>query len=260
MSAHERPLNPMSRMFHGHLQQAAEMSENDSRASWMSRVSMLGTRIARAARSELDLDARKLAGSAISRGLPQFSFMRARTALLRAAGIRIGSRSLIMGALDVTGPGDVAELFSVGSESIITGPLHVDLGGSVRIGDRVRLGHPVVLLTVDHEIGPADQRCGPLVMAPIVVGDGAWLASRVTILPGVTIGDGAIVAAGAVVTRDVAPGTLVAGVPARPVRDLEDDTPHTSRRLIGKTDAARRQEPRARSLSLQTLSISGSSR
>jgi carbonic anhydrase/acetyltransferase-like protein (isoleucine patch superfamily) len=246
-------------MFHDHLQQAAEMSENDSRARWMSGVSMLGTRIARAARSEFDLDARKLAGSAISRGLPQFSFIRARTALLRAAGIRIGSRSLIMGALDVTGPGDVA-LFSVGNETFITGPLHVDLGGSVRIGDRVRLGHHVALLTVDHEIGPADQRCGPLVMAPIVIGDGAWLASRVTILPGVTIGDGAIVAAGAVVTHDVSPGTLVAGVPARPVRDLEDDTPHTSRRLIEKTDATTRQEPRARALRLETPSISGKQR
>jgi maltose O-acetyltransferase len=200
-------------------------------ASWVRRASALATRIVRAARSELDLDARKLAARAISRGLPQFSFIRTRTALLRAAGIRIGCRSLVMGPLDVTGQGDPTKLFSVGSDTFITGPLHVDLGAPVRIGDHVRIGFHVTLLTGDHEIGPASQRCGRLAVAPIVVGDGVWLASGVTLLPGVVVGDGAIVAAGAVVTHDVAPGTLVGGVPARFVRDLDKEAPRSARRL-----------------------------
>ena len=54
----------------------------------------------------------------------------------------------------------------------------------------------------------------------MVIKDGAWLGARCTILPGVTVGEGAIVAAGAVVHRDVAPNTLVAGVPARVVKEL----------------------------------------
>ncbi|MBC8076121.1 MAG: hypothetical protein H7Y32_08620 [Chloroflexales bacterium] len=57
--------------------------------------------------------------------------------------------------------------------------------------------------------------------APVVIGRNVWVGAKATILQGVTIGDGAVVAAGAVVTRDVAAYTLVAGVPARPIRALE---------------------------------------
>ena len=57
----------------------------------------------------------------------------------------------------------------------------------------------------------------PEVLAPVTVCDYAWVGSRAMILPGVTVGEGAVVAAGAVVTRDVAPYSVVAGVPARPV-------------------------------------------
>jgi maltose O-acetyltransferase len=58
------------------------------------------------------------------------------------------------------------------------------------------------------------------VARPVSIEDGAWIAARVTILPGVTIGRGTVVAAGAVVTRDVPPNTLAAGVPARVKREL----------------------------------------
>jgi maltose O-acetyltransferase len=200
---------------------------------WLGRLGSVGGRFASVALAELNLDARKLACTAVSRGLPQFGFVRARTALLRAAGIPIGVGSLFLGPLNVTGPGDVRVLLSVGARSFITGPLHVDLGAAVRIGNNVQLGHDVALLTIDHEIGPSEHRCANRVMAPIVVGDGAWLASRVVVLPGVTVGKGAVVAAGAVVTRDVAPDTLVAGVPARFVRNLEGTERRASARLSG---------------------------
>jgi maltose O-acetyltransferase len=164
----------------------------------------------------------------VSRGLPQFAFNRLRTAALRAAGLRIGSRSMVMGPIDVTGPGGV-QLLSIGEHSYITGPLHVDAGAQVRVGNRVHFGHDVLLLTMNHEIGPSEERCGALTAAPISVGDGAWLGSRVTILPGVSLGRGAVVAAGAVVTRDVAADTMVAGVPAVVVRHL-DPGPRTRER------------------------------
>jgi maltose O-acetyltransferase len=194
----------------------------------VNRLSTAGARLGRIGVEEMRLDARRIAVLATSRFLPQFAFNRTRTSLLRALGVRIGPGSLVMGPFDVTGPGRASELLSIGAESNISGPLQVDLGAEVRIGNRVTFGHHVVLLTIDHEIGPAAYRCGRLVAAPIAIGDGAWLGSRVTVLAGVTIGEGAVIAAGSVVTRDVAPNTLVGGVPAKLVRDLDMEEPPRS--------------------------------
>lgn len=187
-------------------------------------------RIIRTALGEVRIDPRKVSGLVVSSLLPQFSFNRTRTAFLRATGFRIGVRSAIMGPLDVTGPGKVRDLFSIGDKTLVSGPVHINLGAEVRIGSRVRLGHHVVLLTIDHEIGSSADRCGNLVVAPIYIDDGAWIGSRVTLLPGVTIGKGAVVATGAVVTRDVPPDVLVAGVPARFIRDLKLEQPRSPRR------------------------------
>jgi maltose O-acetyltransferase len=184
-----------------------------------------GTRLARAWVEETGFDSRKVVIHFVSRALPQFSFGRARTFALRAAGIRIGRGSGVLGPIAFTGHGDARELFSIGEETFISGPLHVDLGAEVRIGSRVQLGHSVMMLTVEHEVGPASARCGPRSAAPITVGNGVWIASRVTILPGVTIGDGAVIAAGAVVSNDVDPNTLVGGVPAKLLRTLDDGAP-----------------------------------
>ena len=93
----------------------------------------------------------------------------------------------------------------------------------ITIGDQVSIGSGVTFLTVGHHIGPSTQRAGAFDIRPITVGDGAWLGANVTILPGVRIGAGAVVAAGAVVTTDVPPDTLVAGIPARVKRTLDED-------------------------------------
>jgi maltose O-acetyltransferase len=156
----------------------------------------------------------------VSSGLPQFAFNRVRTMGLRFVGLRVGARSMVMGPVKVTGHGAVA-LVSIGEGTFITGPLHVDAGAQVRVGNRVHFGHDVLLLTINHEIGSSDERCGSLTSAPIFIGDGVWISSRVTILPGVSVGRGAVIAAGAVVTRDVMPDTMVAGVPAVLVKQLD---------------------------------------
>jgi maltose O-acetyltransferase len=96
----------------------------------------------------------------------------------------------------------------------------LDLGASISIGDKVSLGHGVLVLTGTHEIGPPSHRAGRLVTEPVSIGDGAWLGSRCVIFPGVKIGAGAVVAAGAVVTEDVPANTVVAGVPAQIVKSL----------------------------------------
>ena len=90
--------------------------------------------------------------------------------------------------------------------------------GGVTLGDGCLVGHNVVFATLDHDKRP--ERRGDMTAAPIVVGKDVWIGAHATILKGVTIGDGAIVAAGAVVTRDVPPNTIVAGVPARVVKTI----------------------------------------
>ena len=90
--------------------------------------------------------------------------------------------------------------------------------GGITIGDGALIGHGVTLATLNH--GELAANRGDLTPAPIVIGKNAWLGARVTVVPGVSIGEGAIVAAGAVVTRDVAPMTVVGGVPAKKLRDV----------------------------------------
>jgi len=93
-----------------------------------------------------------------------------------------------------------------------------DIGG-IELGDDVMLGPGVRLVSSGHPLDPALRR-RQVTAAPIVVGRNVWIGAGATVLQGVTIGDDAVVAAGAVVTRDVPPGVLVAGVPARVVKPV----------------------------------------
>ena len=85
--------------------------------------------------------------------------------------------------------------------------------GGIRIGDDALIGHNVVLASLNHDLDP--ERRATTIPQPIVIGDRAWIGANATVLAGVTIGDNSVVAAGAVVTKDVAPNTIVGGVPAR---------------------------------------------
>ena len=77
----------------------------------------------------------------------------------------------------------------------------------------------VVLATLNHEQDPEHR--GNLFPKPIHIGKNVWIGANATVLPGVTIGDGAIVAAGAVVAKDVPPGVIVGGVPAKTLKRVE---------------------------------------
>ncbi len=90
--------------------------------------------------------------------------------------------------------------------------------GGLTIGDGALIGHNVVIATLNHDLDPA--RRADVVPAPVVIGDDAWIGSNATILPGVTVGDGAVVAAASVVTRDVPANTVVVGSPARVLRTV----------------------------------------
>ena len=91
--------------------------------------------------------------------------------------------------------------------------------GGIDIGDDVMIGPNAQLISSGHPLDPATRRRS-ITAAPIRIGRGVWIAAGATVLQGVTVGDDAVVAAGAVVTKDVPPRTLVAGVPAQVVRAL----------------------------------------
>ncbi|WP_225047670.1 sugar O-acetyltransferase [Lacticaseibacillus kribbianus] len=94
----------------------------------------------------------------------------------------------------------------------------VDLGG-LYIEDHALIGPRAMLISVGHNEDPAHRR--DLVLKAVRIKRGAWLGANVTVLPGVTIGENAIVGAGAVVTKDVPANTVVAGVPAKVIRTIQ---------------------------------------
>jgi len=93
----------------------------------------------------------------------------------------------------------------------------LDMGG-ITIEDDVLIGPKVNLITENHPIDPADRKA--LVCKPIVIKRNAWIGAGVTILPGVTIGENSIIAAGAVVSKNVPNNTIVGGVPAKIIKSI----------------------------------------
>jgi len=91
----------------------------------------------------------------------------------------------------------------------------LDIGG-ITIEDDVQIGPRVNLTSENHPINPRDRKT--LIPNPIVIKRNAWIGAGVTILPGVNVGENSIIAAGAVVSRDVPPNTVVAGIPAKVVK------------------------------------------
>ncbi|MDE7082119.1 MAG: sugar O-acetyltransferase [Clostridia bacterium] len=91
--------------------------------------------------------------------------------------------------------------------------------GGIEIGDNVLIGQQVVIATINHDFNP--RKRANMFPAPVKIGNGVWVGAHATILSGVTIGDNSIVAAGAVVTKDVPENVVVAGVPAKIVKQLE---------------------------------------
>lgn len=90
--------------------------------------------------------------------------------------------------------------------------------GGIYIGDEVLIGHNVVIATLNHDIAPARRQA--LIPGSVRIGNRVWIGSNATILAGVTIGENSIVAAGAVVAKDVPENAIVGGVPAKVIRHL----------------------------------------
>ena len=135
----------------------------------------------------------------------------------------------------------IMELFgSVGSNPFVGDNFHCDFGqhihvgdnfhadynctmldlAEIRIGNNCLIGPDVGIYTAGHRLEPEGRTLDVYGM-PITIGNDVWIGGNSTILPGVTIGDGAVVAAGAVVTKDVEPNTIVGGVPAKVIKKIE---------------------------------------
>ena len=158
---------------------------------------------------------------ALQRCIPYSLFGNVRSAIYRACGFRhIARKVYLAGPLDLRGDGDIYPRLHIGAHTFINTPCFIDLNAPVHIGEHVGIGHHVVIITSNHEIGPPQHRMGAIKAAPVTIGAGAWIAAGAMILPGVTIGPGALVMAGAVVTKDVPANAKVAGVRAQVVGTL----------------------------------------
>lgn len=138
--------------------------------------------------------------------------------LLKLNGVRLAGprRGTIMMHTEVWAPAKL----TLGCGAIVGRHVLLDARGGIAIGDDVNISSYCRLQTAKHEINSRDFVDS---YAPIVVDRKAWLGTGATVLGGVTIGEGAIVAAGAVVTKDVDPYQVVGGVPARPIGERSRD-------------------------------------
>jgi maltose O-acetyltransferase len=142
---------------------------------------------------------------------------RMRVALLRMSGARIAPGASVHSGVYVSDPHNLV----MGAGSFLNRNCYLDLSAPLILEDGVTVGHGVTFITVEHR-GLPRQR-GVDAFRPITLKARCWIGANATVLPGVTIGAEAVVAAGALITRDVPAGAVVAGVPARTLRTGTDD-------------------------------------
>jgi putative colanic acid biosynthesis acetyltransferase WcaF len=135
-----------------------------------------------------------------------------RPGLLRLFGARVAWRTQLSGSLRVYFPWQL----SVGSNTFVGPDVTFYNLGMLTIGQRVVISQNAYLCGGTHDY---TRPTYPLVRKPVTIGDDVWIGAFAFLCPGVHVGDGAVVGACAVVTKDVAPWTVVAGNPARVVRE-----------------------------------------
>lgn len=114
---------------------------------------------------------------------------------------------------------DFGKNITLGKNVFINSGCKFQEQGGIDIGDNVFIGHNVVITTLNHSLIPEER--GDMIPKPVKIEDDVWIASSVTICPGITIGRGAVVGAGSVLTKDVSPKTVVAGVPAKEIKKID---------------------------------------
>lgn len=135
-------------------------------------------------------------------------------------GVKLASTGIIYFGAEIRG----ANQLQIGKGSIIGDKAVLDARrGGIHIGDNVQLGSFVKLWTGSHDHDDPYFRSMPGKRGPITIGNRAWIGPSVTILHSVNIGEGAVIAAGAVVTKDVEPYSIVGGIPAKKIGERSHD-------------------------------------
>lgn len=148
------------------------------------------------------------------------SFVVRHAVLRHLYGMKIGSGTNLEMGIKVFAP----QRICIGANSVIHFDAILDGRLGLDIGSNVDIGIQSHIWTLEHDIDAVDYCTKG---GKVTIHDYAVIGGRTTILPGVTVGEGAVVAAGAVVTKDVSPYTLVAGVPARFIRERKSDLKYT---------------------------------
>ena len=117
---------------------------------------------------------------------------------------------------------DCGKNITVGKKVFINSGCHFQDQGGITIGDRALIGHNVVLATLNHGFTPENR--ADMHPKPIVIGKKVWIGSNSTVLPGITIGDNAIIGAGSVVTKNVPANVIVAGNPAKFIKKIDKNS------------------------------------
>jgi len=145
---------------------------------------------------------------------PRFFSIKAK--LLRTYGCQVGVGTKIVGPILINKPIEIGDHCWIGRNFQVHG------NGTFRMGNKCDIAPDVTILTGSHEIGSHDRRAsGSGIPLTVLIGDGCWIGARATILGDAEIHDGVVVAACACVVGNVEKDVLVAGVPARKIRDLE---------------------------------------
>ncbi|MEL7034338.1 MAG: DapH/DapD/GlmU-related protein [Cyanobacteria bacterium J06592_8] len=159
----------------------------------------------------------------LANNLPRLKvYNEARCRLLRLAGVQISEDCTIWGPLTIA-PIEGIKNIQIGKGTFINTEIRFGVPkDKVIIGDNVQIGPRVMFETVSHGLQYISGQGRSSQSKPIVVEDEVWIGGGAIILQGVTIGRGSVVAAGAVVTKDVEPNTVVAGIPARFLRRTDE--------------------------------------
>ncbi|MEO1591179.1 MAG: acyltransferase [Cyanobacteria bacterium J06632_22] len=153
-----------------------------------------------------------------------------RKQIFTVLGMQLGAGTVLRGGSYLYGG-----RLTTGQNCQVNRGCYFDFTGPITFEDNVVVGHGVTFVTAEHNIGGPERRAGKSIIGrPIVLKSGVWVGANALLLPGVTVQAGAVIAAGAVVTKSVPANTLVAGIPARIVRAL---APELKTELEAKLEA-----------------------
>jgi acetyltransferase-like isoleucine patch superfamily enzyme len=158
-------------------------------------------------------------GLLILHGTTYIPFHSVRNLFWKLAGVKLGKKSTLHTGIRVFDPRNI----KIGEGTIVGYATFIDGRDQVTIGSHTDIASEVMIYSSEHDLGAEDFHA---ILAPVKIGNYVFIGPRAIILAGVSIGEGAVVAAGAVVTKDVEPFTIVGGVPAKVIGERKLKDPH----------------------------------